>query len=230
MCTLPSQHTRYTEMKKHPGAHSYDEPSTNAIASSFNKSVTSRRRLIQALATGGLVSSSGMVPKKWMRPLVQGVLLPAHASTSNPNLTSCPDVSENCVLILPGKSLRCDQADEIGDFDEDYHVIDDTNVINDCPGPAIIRQVSKESFGRLEMICRAFLKRNQNPLAVNVSLRGNQSALAGCNGQERTVELQDITHTSLGGNTWYASYSISVDENGLHISDMTFTCTPTGKS
>ena len=41
-----------------------------------------RRRLIQALAVGGGVASSKLVPGAWQSPMVKSALLPAHAVTS----------------------------------------------------------------------------------------------------------------------------------------------------
>jgi len=42
----------------------------------------SRRRLITGLATGGVVTSSLLISGKWRKPLVESVILPAHAQTS----------------------------------------------------------------------------------------------------------------------------------------------------
>ncbi len=60
----------------------------------------SRRRLLKRLATGGgVVAAGGMLPQKWTSPVVQSVLLPAHAAGSpgggngGPSDEQCDDVS-----------------------------------------------------------------------------------------------------------------------------------------
>lgn len=42
----------------------------------------SRRRLIKALASGGAIVAAGNLPSHWSKPVVDAVMLPAHAQTS----------------------------------------------------------------------------------------------------------------------------------------------------
>jgi hypothetical protein len=42
----------------------------------------SRRRLIQILTAGGVVTSARLVPAEWARPVIESVSLPAHAQTT----------------------------------------------------------------------------------------------------------------------------------------------------
>ena len=42
----------------------------------------SRRRLIQVMVAGGVVATAKTVPNSWSRPVVNSVVLPAHAETS----------------------------------------------------------------------------------------------------------------------------------------------------
>lgn len=51
----------------------------------------SRRKLLTAMMTGGAVAGAAGLPKKWTSPVVDSVLLPAHAQTSG-------DLSDPCQL------------------------------------------------------------------------------------------------------------------------------------
>jgi len=42
-----------------------------------------RRRLLQLLSVGGLVGAGKLLPKEWVRPVVDEVMLPAHAQLTN---------------------------------------------------------------------------------------------------------------------------------------------------
>lgn len=44
----------------------------------------SRRRLIQLLTAGGVVTTAKIIPGEWTRPVVESVSLPAHAQTTEP--------------------------------------------------------------------------------------------------------------------------------------------------
>lgn len=46
---------------------------------------TSRRRLLQLLAVGGVFAGGKMLPETWVKPVVGEVMLPAHAQTSPPD-------------------------------------------------------------------------------------------------------------------------------------------------
>jgi len=45
-------------------------------------SVVSRRRLLTTLASGGVAAGAMAIPTKWARPVVDSVVLPAHARSS----------------------------------------------------------------------------------------------------------------------------------------------------
>lgn len=53
-----------------------------------------RRKLLKA---GGVVASSALVPEKWIKPVVDNVVLPAHAQTSGPLIGS--------IIILRGSAV-----------------------------------------------------------------------------------------------------------------------------
>lgn len=51
-----------------------------------NKLLSSRRRLLKSLLVGGgILTTAPSLPRAWVRPVVQAVVLPAHAQTSGIN-------------------------------------------------------------------------------------------------------------------------------------------------
>lgn len=61
---------------------------------------SSARRLI---VTGGALAGAGLLlPERWTRPVVQSVLLPAHAQTTPGTGQPCPPV------VIAGRQLSCD--------------------------------------------------------------------------------------------------------------------------
>jgi hypothetical protein len=42
-----------------------------------------RRRLLQLLAVGGVVGAGSLLPREWVKPVVNQVVLPAHAQLTN---------------------------------------------------------------------------------------------------------------------------------------------------
>ena len=66
---------------------SSSQPDNSPNESTSNKMRKSRRRLIQGLVAGGVVVTAKSVPYKWSRPVVEAVMLPAHAQTSGQLIT-----------------------------------------------------------------------------------------------------------------------------------------------
>ena len=52
-----------------------------------------RRDLLKALTVGGGAITVASLPTKWSKPVVEGVLLPAHAETTTPIETPVPEFS-----------------------------------------------------------------------------------------------------------------------------------------
>lgn len=44
---------------------------------------SARRHLLQILSVGGLLGAGKLLPKEWVRPVVDEVMLPAHAQLTN---------------------------------------------------------------------------------------------------------------------------------------------------
>ncbi|MGA8262579.1 MAG: hypothetical protein WB783_20395 [Arenicellales bacterium] len=76
-------------------------------------SQSNRRRLLKSLAAGSVLSTAKGVPGSWTRPVIESVVLPAHAQTSGCAITA------RCVFT---------DGDEraIGIFDESYHNVGKT--------------------------------------------------------------------------------------------------------
>lgn len=55
-----------------------------------DQSISRRDLLKAAIAAGGAVSVTSIVPEKWISPLIKGGVLPVHAQTSNPLPTNTP--------------------------------------------------------------------------------------------------------------------------------------------
>ena len=69
------------------------------MSSESNGKTVSRRDVLKgALATGGAIAVSTILPEKWIKPLIRGGVLPAHAQTSlptaTPGATSAPPATE----------------------------------------------------------------------------------------------------------------------------------------
>lgn len=63
----------------------------------------SRRKLLKSIiAGGGAAMTAGFVPETWTRPVVESVLLPAHAQTSGPPISTEPNRRCGIVACLIG--------------------------------------------------------------------------------------------------------------------------------
>jgi hypothetical protein len=47
----------------------------------------SRRRAMKVLGVGGVVAATLMLPSKWTKPVVESIIVPAHAQASAPPTT-----------------------------------------------------------------------------------------------------------------------------------------------
>ncbi|MCP3908768.1 MAG: hypothetical protein GY712_12215, partial [Oceanicoccus sp.] len=91
------------------------------------KSPDSRRKLLKSIAAGsGAVVAGKTLPESWSKPVIDSVMLPAHAETTDGSgdlpITTCPPVT------IPDSVVNCRDADINRAA---YYVIDD--VSNECP-------------------------------------------------------------------------------------------------
>lgn len=54
-----------------------------------------RRRALKTLGGGSVLAAGGLLPNEWVRPVIQTVLLPAHAQTSLPACEECTEITIN---------------------------------------------------------------------------------------------------------------------------------------
>lgn len=59
-----------------------DSANSDSSTEQSERTRKSRRKLIQLLATGGVVTSAKVIPTDWAKPVVETVALPAHAQTT----------------------------------------------------------------------------------------------------------------------------------------------------
>lgn len=71
-------------------------PNLNSTPSSANDSSTSKRKLLAGLAIGGALVAGKSLPEQWTKPLINSVLLPAHAQATNPVNALAITPEENC--------------------------------------------------------------------------------------------------------------------------------------
>ena len=83
--------------KKNPKSKDIDKDAAGSVSKE-----SGRRKLLKA---GGIVASSALVPEKWQKPVVDSIILPAHAQTST--------VLIGAVVITRGSVMPTDAADSM---------------------------------------------------------------------------------------------------------------------
>lgn len=69
----------------------------------------SRRKLLKSIAAGsGAIVAGKSLPESWSRPIIDSVLLPAHATTSQ------------ATLVIPGATRTCNAGDAV--FSTEYYI------------------------------------------------------------------------------------------------------------
>ncbi len=90
------------------------------------KTADSRRKALKSIAAGtGAVVAGKSLPESWAKPIVDSVILPAHALISDPALTSSPsECNDELTITEEIHSCSDSQTNEIA------HYIDDSE---ECP-------------------------------------------------------------------------------------------------
>ncbi len=74
------------------------------MAKKTNKTNHARRKLLKQMAIGsGAITGFYLLPKKWTTPIIDSIIIPAHAQTSNPEVTF--DI--NCTAGVPSEGAQC---------------------------------------------------------------------------------------------------------------------------
>lgn len=75
----------------------------------------SRRRLLKVLGASGGVVVAATLPKNWSTPVVESVVLPAHAQTTEPDDESGQPRRQCCVIeaLIDGRSQLVIQGDAV---------------------------------------------------------------------------------------------------------------------
>jgi hypothetical protein len=94
-----------------------DHPETNDVPENDKPNETvSRRQLLKALAaTGGAMSAASLLPGKWVKPVVDVGLLPAHAQVT-PTPTPVPTLTPTPTTEPLVYSVLCDSTPGGGDL------------------------------------------------------------------------------------------------------------------
>ena len=83
--------------KKNPKSTGLDKNAADSVSKD-----SGRRKLLKA---GGVVASSALVPEKWQKPVVDSIMLPAHAQTST--------ILIGAVVLRGGSVVPADAADSL---------------------------------------------------------------------------------------------------------------------
>jgi len=90
------------------------------------ESSESRRKLLKSIAAGsGAIVAGKSLPENWIRPVVDSVMLPAHAQVSPaPTTTAQPSVcSVNIIYLITGSCIRGGYGYSISTYPEDTPVV-----------------------------------------------------------------------------------------------------------
>lgn len=104
------------------GVHMTNKNSSRYETDSDTQSNQPRHKGRRQLMTGGLAlgATLPLLPSSWTRPVVQSVLLPAHAQTSADPSLKDPEQEKPNEISLPAVSVSgdCRIADAVGDFND----------------------------------------------------------------------------------------------------------------
>lgn len=169
-----------------------------------------RRNLIKVLTLGGVSVTSNKIPLKWSRPIVESIVLPAHAQTSETEEDescsvplSLPNISNSCTDL--SNSVICFQVDDSGE----------------CP---TVVAGSEGSLGDSYTICL----RNLAPAETGdfgSRIQGPWGATGGiqnCSGTPSS-DFTNPTNRSfqaLSGVNWVANFTVSRTATTVSVTDI----------
>ncbi|MDZ7842412.1 MAG: hypothetical protein U5R46_16560 [Gammaproteobacteria bacterium] len=166
------------------------------------------------------------LPAVWGTPVVQSVVLPAHAQTSTDNPTSeinssgCPD------LIIPGTSISCPVMVS-GSVGTQFRV--DEN--GECP---IVTEAIDFELTPPEDVLQVEVEQNGSSFFNNVgiSVRTNDERASrnttDCGLTPNSMGTSPYTFNFQGssGNPWQAEFTLSIANSTVSLSDILLTPAP----
>ena len=192
------------------------------------KSNDSRRKLLKSIAAGsGAVVAGKSLPESWTKPMVDSVLLPSHAETTDSSISSAvgnptPPPCQS-TLIIPGDSVSCSDGNTERNR---YFYIDDTDA---CPVLILATESSAPSPADLMQVRVYMDDSGGDPLWASFGLSGEkpeyETQLCTSPWEAENASYND-TFTALSGATWAAEWTLSRTDTSpikVTVSDITLT-------
>ena len=182
-----------------------------------NKSSESRRKLLKSIAAGsGVVAAGKSLPELWRKPVVNSVMLPAHAATTG----SGGNTDEGCPAVtLPDIVVKCADPD-IQKY-TNFYVIDD--VSSPCP---VVKEIAPPAAANstLFSIGLSHIQNKSGGFAVRAfvgprTAKGNYSCgeIAETGGDPLPWPIK-----SLSGADWQVTFNAAVSKGGMSITNFVF--------
>ena len=165
------------------------------------KSGESRRKLLKSIAAGsGAIVAGKSLPESWSKPVVDSVMLPAHAETSPPSSASCSGLNFTY-------TLTCDASAGGGHI---VYGVDDTGtcpVLTEQAQQIITFPINEDEF---------VIGFNRNNLGINLTIYYPSIAASfieqNCGGTslgDLTLAPSNDTFLATSGATWSVQVTLS---------------------
>ena len=170
----------------------------------------SRRKILKSIAAGsGAIVAGKSLPESWSRPVVDSVMLPAHAQTS-PAPAGCD------TLAIPATDQPCSGYVTL----TRYWYVDDSG---SCP-TLVLTEVEPSSANRIEIAQSA----TSGPSTVLITVRsGIQTTVTDqtCGNPRSPYTAFASSSVAAVGSTrrFQVQYNRSVDDLGAYLSEVTIT-------
>lgn len=199
-------------------------PASGATGESTARAMR-RRGILKSLGGGGLLAAGGLVPARWARPVVESVILPAHAQTSSEDASQEPDAPEdpcesrdslaNCDTTLTVNDLGpigCGStASAITEF-----IVDDTG---DCP--IITNDIDDPGSGNVVEVILISGGGQAVQVLAEVRIDGiTNSSVEGFCDQSATTPGPTAQFASYNGCPWLIAFALVIAGSTATITDI----------
>lgn len=199
----------------------------------MDKNTNSRRRVLKSIAAGsGAVIAGKSLPETWTRPVINSVLLPAHATTTDDSgsaggaVTTPPPCADS--LVIPGNMVECGGSETVEYL---YYYVDDTGACpqlvkttkGGAPSPADTLVVGIEAFSGVAEVTptdlwASFGLNDEEPDYIKQLCFDPYLP---------TQEAFNTTFTARSGAQWNAAFTLSrTNADPISASVSTITLTP----